>query len=294
MAEDVMMSFRDQNLADSFLSEDEIRKRCPLAYVETPTNKNVSEKYVIANTATVISDMEKLGWKVVDAKQRKGKKTASGTTRFSYHMICFQNPDVKIIKTVTNPDGTVNEEVDCYPRIILTNSHDGLNCFHFRVGLFRLVCSNGLVIATDKFADLKIRHINYTMDELRALVNKVIEELPNQVELMTQMKSRVLTEDEKKAFVLDMLKIRKGKDLEDVLEVDDETVLDMLEPVRDEDKSDDLWTVFNVLQEKVIKGGFSIGQEGKKARKARKVTGFVKDLELNQKMFKAAMKFINN
>ena len=68
MAEDVMVKFSDDKLATQFLTKEEIQKVCPLAYAEAPTNK-VSDKYVLANTGTVIEDMEKLGWKVVSAKQ---------------------------------------------------------------------------------------------------------------------------------------------------------------------------------------------------------------------------------
>lgn len=286
---DVMVRFQNDNVASTFMTEEQIRKVCPLAYVETPTNDKVSDKYVLANTATVISDMERLGWYVVEARQRKGRVDSSG--RFSYHMVIFQNPNVKITKTV---EGFEGEVVDCYPRIILTNSHDGLNCFKFMVGLFRLVCSNGLVIASEQFSDLKIRHIHYSFEELRALTQKVIEDLPNQVELMTQMKNHTLTREQKFDMATKMYKIRKGVDLTEEVEinVDEETLEDMLEPQRNEDKTEDLWTVFNILQEKVIKGGYMYCEEGKKPRKMRKITSFVKDLELNEKMFNLALSYL--
>ena len=81
-----------------FLTEDEIRQRCPLVFATSPTNSKVSEKYTVANTYTVIQDMEKLGWKVVRAAQRRATKKSSG--RFSYHMVALQNPDIKITKQV--------------------------------------------------------------------------------------------------------------------------------------------------------------------------------------------------
>ena len=291
MANDVMVSYSNHDLATTFLSEDYIRQRCPLAFAENPTNEKVSDKYVVAKTIDVIRDMERLGWKVVDARQRKGHKDASG--RFSYHMIVFQNPEVCITKTV----GDEIAGVECYPRIILTNSHDGLNCFKFMVGLYRVVCSNGLVISSDEFADLKIRHIHYTFEELKALCNKVVEELPEQVELMTKMKATELSDEQMLSMALKMYKVRKGVDLESeeevVVDVDEETLRDMLDPQREEDKSFDLWTVFNVLQEKVVKGGYTYFEEGmKKPRKMRKITSFVKDLDINMKMFEIAKSFL--
>ena len=73
-------------------------------------------------------------------------------------MIALQNPDIKIMR---------NGEVDAYPQIILTNSHDGFNSFKFMLGIFRLVCSNGLVVCDNQMVNMTIRHINYTFDELR-------------------------------------------------------------------------------------------------------------------------------
>lgn len=283
---DTMVSFANHSLAQQFLTEEQIKKVCPLAYATTPTNDRVSDKYVLANTATVISDMEKLGWKVVEAKQRKAHQDGSG--RFSFHMIVFQNPQISISKV--SPDG--KDVVDCFPRIILTNSHDGLNCFKFMVGLFRLVCSNGLVIATDQMVDLKIRHIYYNFEELRGVVAEAINQVAGKIERMSKAVTVSLTDEQKHEFAKKALAIRKGIELQEVA-VDTETLNDILLPQRKDDEGNSLWNVFNVLQEKVIKGGYLEAKEGaKKARKVRKVTSFVKDLEINSKLWKAMEEYI--
>jgi hypothetical protein len=81
-------------------------------------------------------------------------------------MISFQNPDVKITKEVKDINGEITEIVDSYPRIILTNSHDGFNSFKFMLGLFRLVCSNGLVLCTDEMVNMSIVHVKYDFETL--------------------------------------------------------------------------------------------------------------------------------
>ena len=53
------------------------------------------------------------------------------------------------------------------------------------------------------------------------------------------------------------------------VEVDNETLKDILTPVRSEDNSNDLWTVFNICQEKMIKGGFFTTTKNNKTRKQR-------------------------
>ena len=268
-----------------FLTEDEIRQRCPLVFATSPTNSKVSEKYTVANTYTVIQDMEKLGWKVVRAAQRRATKKSSG--RFSYHMVALQNPDIKITKQVDGGE----EIVECFPQIILTNSHDGLSCFQFRVGLYRCICSNGLVISDAELSEFKIRHIYYSFENLRAVVGRILEALPSKVERMSQMSNVLLSEDQKLDFAKKALSIRKGVK-EEELQIDEETYKDLLTPVRKEDEGSSLWNVYNVLQEKIVKGGYTTAEEGKKARKVRKVTSFIKELDFSRRIDEVAQSYL--
>ena len=268
-----------------FLTEDEIRQRCPLVFATSPTNSKVSEKYTVANTYTVIQDMEKLGWKVVRAAQRRATKKSSG--RFSYHMVALQNPDIKITKQVDGGE----EIVECFPQIILTNSHDGLSCFQFRVGLYRCICSNGLVISDAELSEFKIRHIYYSFENLRAVVGRILEALPSKVERMSQMSNVLLSEDQKLDFAKKALSIRKGVK-EEELQADEETYKDLLTPVRKEDEGSSLWNVYNVLQEKIVKGGYTTAEEGKKARKVRKVTAFIKEVDFSRRIDEVAQSYL--
>ena len=279
---DVMLSF-EKGLG-SYLTKDQIKEMAPLVFADAPTNPAVSEKYLFANTETIIDDLEKLGWLPVQAAQRKSR---GGNTIFSKHMVSFQNPDIKI----TSQDGD-----DAFPRIILTNSHDGRQAFQFNVGIFRLVCSNGLVVADEEFANFKIRHKGYTFGELRNVVRQAVEDLPNKVQVMNDMKNRILTQDEKNKLALDAMLVRAGiepgSEKAAKFNYDEETIEDILEPKRKEDKGDDLWKIFNVIQEKITQGDFQAALQGAKVRKVRKITSFEKDLKVNQQLFNLATSLV--
>jgi len=73
---------------------------------------------------------------------------------------------------------------------------------------------------------------------------------------------------------------------------DEETIEDILEPKRSADEGDDLWKVFNVIQEKITQGDFHAALRGAKVRKVRKIKSFEKDLEINKKLFKLATALI--
>ena len=273
---DVMLRFG--NGLDGYLTKDQIRNSAPLIFAEQPTNPDVSSKYLFVNTETIIDDLEKLGWLPVQAAQRKARKKEG--TIFSKHMVAFQNPEIKI----TSKDGD-----DAYPRILLTNSHDGMQAFKFSVGIFRLVCSNGLVVADEQFSDFKIKHKGYSFEELRNVVRQAVEDLPNRVKVMNDMKSRILTVTEKRKLAIDAMLIRAGVN---TLQYDEETIDEILEPKRKEDKGDDLWRVFNVVQEKITQGDFHAALTGAKVRKVRKIKSFEKDMKVNKELFKLATNLI--
>jgi hypothetical protein len=260
---------------------DEIRQKAPYVFTKSATNPKVSNQYVFASTETIINDLDKLGWKVVDCKQQKATKRSTGIR--SFHMVAFQNPDIFITKEMNG-----KEEIECFPRIILTNSHDGFNSFKFMVGLFRLVCSNGLVIATQEFANISIRHINYTFEELRGVVAKAIETVVAQTETMNKMQGIELSDENKRKLATEAYQIRVGENYQP----SDEQIEDILTPKREEDKGNSLWNVFNVLQEKIINGDYlMISKTNGKERKARPIKGVAKDLDVNQNLFRTALAY---
>ena len=279
---DTMIGFRDNSLSTNFLTEEDIRKTCPFAFMTNPSNPDVSDKYVQATTIDVVHDMAKLGWFPVIAKQCRNKKNSKGIR--SYHMLAFQNPNIKVLNE--------KNETEAFPRIILTNSHDGFSSFKFMVGLFRLVCSNGLVVADEEFENMSIRHIHYNFEELRKTVAASLEKLPERIMILNSMRKKVLTEEEKVKFAISAIKLRKGYEDNAKVEISKNTIKDILAPVRDEDEGNSLWNVFNVVQEKIIKGNFNYAEQNKKSRKMRKITSIVKDIQINRDLFNLANSYI--
>jgi len=259
---------------DGFLSMSEIKQRANSVFTETAA-PTVSDKFTHIPTHKVIEDMSQLGWGVVDAKQVKARKGQG----FQKHLVVFRNPDVVI-------NGSDGDTV--FPQILLTNSNDGKNAFTFTAGLFRLVCENGLVISTQEFENVRIRHMGYTFEELQTQIRAMVEQLPLTVESMNKMKAIELDEKSVVEFAEKALATRFKEDELQNIKVD----LDkLLEPTRPEDKGNDLWSVFNVLQEKILEVYFQY-MAGTKIRKARKVKNFKQDIEINQKLFAVAAEFI--
>ena len=257
-----------------FLSQDEIKRSAPSVFTKTAFD-SLSSKYTHIPTSQVIEDMAKLNFFVTECKEIKARKRVG----FQKHLLIFRNPDL----VINGEDGDV-----VHPTILISNSHDGSSSFIFQSGLFRAICSNGLVISTQDFDKLKIRHMNYTFEELQDKIKFMVEQLPLTVESMNKMKSTQLNEDQARDLAKRSLTARFDEDEIDALNIDLDALLN---PIRPEDKANDLFTVFNRIQEKILGGDFSY-MSGTKIRKARKVKNFQQDIKINAHLYAVASEFV--
>ena len=258
-----------------FIDKSEIKNRANSIFTTTGS-PSTSDKYAHISTEKIIDDMELLGWGVVDAKQVKARKSVG----FQKHLVVFRNSEIVI-------DGADGDTV--FPQILLTNSHDGKNAFTFTAGLFRMICENGLVVCNQEFENLKIRHYGYDFEELEKTINVMVEKLPLTVESMNRFKTTVLNSNQMLDFAKRALNSRFTDSELEHITID---LNDLLTPSREEDKGNDMWSVFNIVQEKLTHGLFNYGY-GSKNRKARKIKNFNKDMELNNKLYQLANEFVN-
>ena len=258
-----------------FKSLNELRSLAPSIFTQTGA-EGVSEKYSHISTDKVISDMEVLGWGVVDAKEVKARKNIG----FQKHLVVFRNPDVVI-------NGADGDQV--FPQILLTNSHDGKNSFTFTPGLFRMICENGLVVATEQFADFKVRHMGYDFEALQNTIRSIVESLPLTVESMNKMKEIQLGEEQ----ILDLAKSLLELRVEGTDNTFGEVAIEqVLQPQRNQDYGNGLWEVFNRVQENIMEGNFSYLTVRGRVRQARKIKNFKQDLDLNKAMFNKALELV--
>ena len=245
-------------------SIEQIKAIAPSVFTEAKAS-HLTDKYIQTPTIKVVEDLINLGWEVTKVQEVKSRKYAG----FQKHLLVFQNPDI-VIKGANGDDS--------FPQILLTNSHDGKAAFNFRVGIFRLVCSNGLVISDADFGVMSIRHLNYTFESLQAKVNEMITKLPGLVSKINTFKAKTLTDEQMTDFATKASALRTKKTV---------NIMDVLTPTRAEDQGNDLWVVFNRVQEKILGGSYTSG-----GRKARSVKNFQKDIQLNEQLFELAESYL--
>ena len=256
--------FTNSMMTNRTYTLDEIKQIAPSVFT-TEKAPHLTDKYIQTPTSRVVEDLMNLGWQVTKAQEVRSRKYKG----FQKHVVVFRNPDIMI----KGKDGD-----DAFPQILLTNSHDGKAAFNFRVGIFRLVCSNGLVISDADFSNVSIRHINYTFESLQAKVAEMIAKLPNLVNKINTFKQTQLTEEQMKDFATKAMQLRTKQQVD---------VMEVLTAERPQDEGNDLWVVFNRIQEKLTGGSYRAGR-----RKARSVKNFQKDIELNEQLFELAGSYL--
>jgi hypothetical protein len=213
-----------------------------------------------------------------------------GANQFGRHIIRLDNKDLGFIKVR-------GDQVK--PHILLDNSHDGFTPASLHLGLFRLVCTNGLVIAIPGLAtEIKIRHINIDSAELLQTLAEAAEQYRTIGDHVGVMQDRILTTDEREQFAIRALALREptrfmkeGKVL--IKEITKSmNPNDVLMPVRPEDESADLWTTFNLIQEKTVKGLYERKSAKGKKSSPREITNAARNLTYNKQLWSIAEEFL--
>ena len=144
------------------------------------------------------------------------------------------------------------------------------------------MCSNGLVIADQTFNQYKIRHKGFEKSGVIDVIREVTANIPTVVGRVQQMMGRILTPSQQRSFARQAIINRWGEerwvDLSEVLGIR-----------REEDKSNDLWTVFNRVQENLLDGGIITSTKDSKGRiklnKTRKVKSIDENLRVNKMLW---------
>lgn len=242
------------------ISLNSLRERVPAIFTKTPSPK-VSDRYSFADSEYYLQKFIDADWFIHSARQ-------VSKSEYAPHQVILRNNDIATVG-------------DLLPQLIFTNSHNGIKKMTMDTGIYRLVCSNGLVVPTSITQSLSIKHIDLGDSTTDTIVNSFYEKVPIIMNNIDRMRNKILTDDEIDNFTYNALQIR-------FINAVGININDVVKPLRLEDNSDDLWTVFNVVQEKLIRGGIQLPSK----RNSRPINNFVNDNNINTKLWELAEQYI--
>lgn len=242
-----------------------LRERAPAIFATAPA-AHTSADYKFQSTLEIIDAFEAQGWNVVDARQVKARKRSGDHAK---HMVSLTHDSMV---------AQAREIGSVIPRINLINSHDWSSRFELILGLFRLVCGNGMQVAAGTFGAISIRHdapladtVGRLTAEFGSMGNRVIE--------TAEAWDRIyLSDSAQREFATYARNIRFGAEST----VDPMSLLTMR---READAGDTLWRVFNRIQENSTKGGLRFAGM---RRRSREIKNISKDVEVNRALWAQA------
>ncbi|WP_233989798.1 DUF932 domain-containing protein [Pectobacterium brasiliense] len=250
--------------SDSPLSDDQIHRVAPSIFAEAP-HESRSQRYAYIPTATVLTELRKEGFQPFMVTQTRTRH--EDRRDYTKHMIRLRHA------SQINARGEANE-------IILLNSHDGTSSYQMLAGMFRFVCSNGLVCG-DTVADVRVPHKGDVAGQVIEGAYQVLHGFDRALESRESMQAITLDEGEAEVFARAALSL-KYDDPDRPAPI---TESQILMPRRFDDRRPDLWSVFNRTQENLTKGGLHGRSANGRRQQTRPVQGIDSDIRLNRALW---------
>ena len=263
------------NFKATALTETTLRQRAPSIYASGPMI-GVSARYTFVPTARIVDGLGEHGWVPVNVEeQRIRNETRRG---FQKHLIRFRL-------------GTQMETLDEWNvELVLLNSHDKGCAYQLHAGIYRRICSNGLVLSELSFETIRFRHAGLLADEVVQASFRLLDFLPRVGELVNRFRSRELEPRESLDLAKHALLLRY--DSPELAPVEPET---LLKPRRPEDEGRDLWRTMNCVGENLERGGVSDWHRDRrgKLRSVRPLRGIDSKVSLNKGLWGLAEQLAN-
>ena len=230
------------------------------AFANTLNNSNIINVQKIKQPTNYIETMDavemfqKEGWILKGVAEQRNK----GSRKVTHNFAQLHHPDFDI---KTNSGG-----VDSIASITISNSCNGKSPLELHLGAFRLVCSNGL-IRKDTLNESKIQHNSNGYRDLPSIINSFhlkSRALSNEIEKLQNVE---LTPQEISSFASKAVEAKYKNDIPKDIDY-----MKIVQAVRKEDEGNDVWRVFNRLQENLTQN----------------VSRMTDDIKLNQQLFSLA------
>ena len=250
----------------------------PMTDAELPTTcfaahawQGVSKKYSFVNTGDVVHAMAEIGLKPYLCKvSRTRLEEKRGYTK---HMLRFRQ------------EGALPLAGGVFPEVVIVNSHDTGSSFRAELGLYRLICKNGMVAQFANWGEYRGIHTGLSIENVLAGVQTIVKQFPILDAAVRSMQNQHMNESQRENFAQAAALLRW--DTEKMPFAPNM----LLATRREEDVEPTVWNVFNTVQENLLQGQYarSYSQGYRTVRRHTRAVGSIDvDLQLNRGLWSLA------
>ena len=255
------------NVFSQNLSVETLRERVPAVFADS-AHERLSQKYTFIPTERVLSGLLSAGFIPVDARQTH---TRNSSLLHARHVIRMR----RRFETVQLRDSV--------PEIVFLNSHDGTSAYQLRLGLFRVVCTNGLIVSRGAFPAYCVAHRGNVVDDVITGALEMSERFETLAVQVERMEHRVMARGEQLEFAGQALALRYPDPATQGM-----MPVQLLTSRRPQDLGDDLWSLLNKVQENLIGGGLHRRSAAGRVMRTRRITSIREDVRLNGRLWDLA------
>jgi P-type conjugative transfer protein TrbG len=248
------------------LTDDQIQRVAPSIFADAP-HESRSQRYAYIPAAAVLAELRKEGFQPFMVTQTRVRD--EGKREHTKHMLRLRH--------ASQINGAEANE------IVLLKSHDGTSSYQMQAGMFRFVCSNGLVCG-DTVADVRVPHRGDVSGHVIQGAYEVLRGFDRVKESRDAMRSITLDEGEAEVFARSALALKYPADSKPAPITESQILM----PRRLDDRRPDLWSVFNRTQENLTKGGLHGRSANGRRQQTRPVQGIDSDVRLSRALWMLA------
>lgn len=255
---------------DAALTDEAMRRIAPSIFA-AEAHESRSARYTYVPTIDVVNGLRAEGFLPFQVSQSRARDVSR--REFTKHMIRLRRH--------TGPN-IVGQEV---PEVILINSHDGTSTYQMMAGLFRFVCSNGMVVASSTVGEIRVQHSGDIVGRVIEGAFEVVKEFDRVTAAAEEMKAITLSAGEQQAFAGAALVAKYGEVDAGAYPV---TTDQVLRSRRYDDNGADLWKTFNRVQENLVRGGLRSKAASGRRMRTREIKGINENVQLNRALWTLA------
>src|SRR5712671_3460171 len=181
------------NFKAEALTNDSLRLKAPSIFAGAPM-AGLSQRYVFVPTTEILQGLREKNWLPVDVEEQRVRTLAR--LGFQKHLIRFRRAEQMQTLDEWNAE------------LVLTNSHDAACAYVMRVGIYRRVCSNGLVVSDETFEAIRFAHSRLKPQEVVEASYRILDHVPRLGALIDRFRKQLLDEREGLVFAEQALLLR--------------------------------------------------------------------------------------
>lgn len=257
---------RHANAFSGSLSLEDVRRRAPAVFAET-AHQRTSPTYRFVPSERVLAGLMQAGFVPVEARQTRARYDVTHARHIVRLRRRFETVQLR----------------DAVPEVVFLNSHDGTSAYQLRVGIFRVVCTNGLIVSLGAFPSFRVTHRGDVVDEVVSSAVEISERFGVLASRVERMEQTFLPKEDQLAFAERALAVRFPDPLQCGI-----LPAQLLSCRRVDDLGNDLWSVLNKVQENLLRGGVSrLTQSGRRIA-TRRISSIREDVRINCRLWDLA------